>query len=143
MKLYMNEREIFPLPALGGKCILKVTVDKIEGIDATLVDQVFGKVTDDTTFKFKIHSKHTKAIKCASSEIKQMFKTDISFEKLGIGGLDSQFATIFRRAFNSRRYPTSIVDKYGIKHCKGMILYGPPGTGKTLIARQIAKALNC
>ena len=72
-----------------------------------------------------------------------MFKADISFEKLGIGGLDDQFATIFRRAFNSRRYPQSIIEKYGLKHCKGMVLHGPPGTGKTLIARQIAKSLNC
>jgi len=62
---------------------------------------------------------------------------------LGIGGLDKQFSEIFRRAFNSRRYPQSKIEKYGIKHCKGMILFGPPGTGKTLIARQIAKALNC
>lgn len=62
---------------------------------------------------------------------------------MGIGGLDDQFVTIFRRAFNSRRYPASVIEKYGVKHCKGMLLHGPPGTGKTLIARQIAKALNC
>lgn len=36
-----------------------------------------------------------------------------------------------------------MLEKYGYKHIKGMLLYGPPGTGKTLIARQIAKALNC
>lgn len=36
-----------------------------------------------------------------------------------------------------------MLDKYGIKHVKGMLLYGPPGTGKTLIAGTIAKALNC
>jgi vesicle-fusing ATPase len=36
-----------------------------------------------------------------------------------------------------------VIDKYGIKHVKGMLLYGPPGTGKTLIARQIAKVLDC
>lgn len=36
-----------------------------------------------------------------------------------------------------------MIDKYGIKHVRGMLLYGPPGTGKTLIARQIAKALDC
>ena len=67
----------------------------------------------------------------------------MSFQELGIGGLDEQFAKIFRRAFNSRHYPQNIIEKYGVKHCKGMLLYGPPGTGKTLIARQIAKALNC
>jgi len=36
-----------------------------------------------------------------------------------------------------------MIEKYGIKHVRGMLLYGPPGTGKTLIARQIAKALDC
>lgn len=62
---------------------------------------------------------------------------------MGIGGLDKQFAEIFRRAFNTRRYPASTIEKYGMNHCKGMILYGPPGTGKTLIARKIAAVLNC
>lgn len=36
-----------------------------------------------------------------------------------------------------------MIEKYGIKHVRGMLLYGPPGTGKTLIARQIARALDC
>ena len=36
----------------------------------------------------------------------------------------------------------SIIDKFGIKHIKGILLYGPPGTGKTLIARQLAKSLK-
>ncbi len=53
-----------------------------------------------------------------------------------------QFEAIFRRAFASRVFPPSIVQKLGIKHVKGMLLYGPPGTGKTLIARQIGKMLN-
>lgn len=76
-----------------------------------------------------------KTIKIISNEVKQIFKENISFHSLGIGGLDEQFAKIFRRAFNSRRYPQSTIEKYGVKHCKGMLLYGPPGTGKTLIAR--------
>jgi len=62
---------------------------------------------------------------------------------LGIGGLDKEFNEIFRRAFNSRRFPASVIDKYGINHVKGLLLHGPPGTGKTLIARKIADALNC
>jgi vesicle-fusing ATPase len=67
----------------------------------------------------------------------------MNFQELGIGGLDNEFNEIFRRAFNSRRYPNSLMEKYGMKHVKGMLLYGPPGTGKTLIARKIADALNC
>jgi len=72
-----------------------------------------------------------------------LFKAkDFNFEKLGIGGLDSQFEQIFRRAFASRVFPPAVVARLGIKHVRGVLLYGPPGTGKTLIARQIGKMLN-
>ncbi|KAK3297902.1 P-loop containing nucleoside triphosphate hydrolase protein [Chaetomium fimeti] len=67
---------------------------------------------------------------------------DFKFEDMGIGGLDTEFSTIFRRAFASRIFPPGLIDKLGIMHVKGMLLYGPPGTGKTLIARQIGKMLN-
>lgn len=67
---------------------------------------------------------------------------EVSFEKLGIGGLDAQFDAIFRRAFASRVFPPAVVDRLGIKHVRGVLLHGPPGTGKTLIARQIGKMLN-
>eukprot|EP00878_Enallax_costatus_P019245 GHUV01020299.1.p1 GENE.GHUV01020299.1~~GHUV01020299.1.p1 ORF type:complete len:671 (+),score=177.44 GHUV01020299.1:714-2726(+) len=73
----------------------------------------------------------------------QLFKAKtLNFESLGIGGLDKQFDAIFRRAFASRVFPPSIVQRLGIQHVKGMLLHGPPGTGKTLIARQIGKMLN-
>lgn len=73
----------------------------------------------------------------------QLFKpSSINFEELGIGGLDRQFADIFRRAFASRVFPPSVIERLGIRHVKGMLLHGPPGTGKTLIARQIGKMLN-
>ena len=35
-----------------------------------------------------------------------------------------------------------MIQKYGIKHVKGLFLYGTSGTGKTLIAIKIANALN-
>lgn len=71
-----------------------------------------------------------------------IIQPDFKFENMGIGGLDSEFSTIFRRAFASRIFPPGLVEKLGIQHVKGMLLYGPPGTGKTLIARQIGKMLN-
>ncbi|PRP84712.1 hypothetical protein PROFUN_07962 [Planoprotostelium fungivorum] len=71
-----------------------------------------------------------------------LFKPDFNFENMGIGGLDSEFGDIFRRAFASRIFPPSVVAKLGISHVKGILLYGPPGTGKTLMARQIGKMLN-
>ncbi|VEV54928.1 N-ethylmaleimide-sensitive fusion protein, putative [Plasmodium vinckei vinckei] len=73
---------------------------------------------------------------------KNIIKSNFNFEELGIGALDEEFKTIFRRTFASRIYPNYIIKQLGIKHVKGMILYGPPGTGKTLIARQIGKTLN-
>jgi len=122
--------------------IIKLVVTRIEALK-TSVSQTWGSVDEHTIFRCKVGSKSSSLIKVSSTEAKQIFKEDISFQSLGIGGLDAQFSKIFRRAFNSRRYPAALIEKYGVKHCKGMLLYGPPGTGKTLIARQIAKALNC
>jgi vesicle-fusing ATPase len=67
---------------------------------------------------------------------------NFKFETLGIGGLDTEFQAIFRKAFASRLFPPGLVERMGIMHVKGILLYGPPGTGKTLIARQIGKMLN-
>ncbi|KAL2892077.1 Vesicle-fusing ATPase [Bienertia sinuspersici] len=67
---------------------------------------------------------------------------EFNLKALGIGGLSTEFADIFRRAFASRVFPAHVTSKLGIKHVKGMLLYGPPGTGKTLMARQIGKVLN-
>ncbi|KAI1495505.1 P-loop containing nucleoside triphosphate hydrolase protein [Biscogniauxia marginata] len=71
-----------------------------------------------------------------------IIRPDFKFESMGIGGLDDEFSTIFRRAFASRVFPPGLVEQMGIAHVKGVLLYGPPGTGKTLIARQIGKMLN-
>eukprot|EP01113_Clastostelium_recurvatum_P046071 TRINITY_DN801_c0_g1_i2.p1 TRINITY_DN801_c0_g1~~TRINITY_DN801_c0_g1_i2.p1 ORF type:complete len:747 (+),score=261.83 TRINITY_DN801_c0_g1_i2:131-2371(+) len=71
-----------------------------------------------------------------------VFKPDWKFEGMGIGGLDTEFGNIFRRAFASRMWPPSVVSKMGMDPVKGILLYGPPGTGKTLLARQIGKMLN-
>lgn len=62
----------------------------------------------------------------------------ISFVEFGVGGLNKELDTIFRRTFSSRVHSK----EEGIKHTKGLLLYGPPGTGKTLIARQIGKFLG-
>ena len=55
---------------------------------------------------------------------------EFNFEKLGIGGLDNQFEQIFRRAFASRVFPPSVVERLGIRHVRGVLLYGPPGGQK-------------
>ncbi|GAA5842585.1 hypothetical protein JCM3766R1_004865 [Sporobolomyces carnicolor] len=86
------------------------------------------------------------AIKIKSSAKKPppnaILAPNFKFEDMGIGGLDSEFSAIFRRAFASRIFPPGLVEKLGIQHVKGILLFGPPGTGKTLMARQIGKMLN-
>ena len=101
----------------------------------------FGFLAMDTVIElasenshFKIHSKTMKT--------KALTKFGFNFNEMGVGGLDGEISTIFRRAFTTRLYPTAYLEKYGIHHVKGILLYGPPGTGKTLIARTLANALN-
>ena len=38
---------------------------------------------------------------------------------MGIGGLDAEFGSIFRRAFASRLFPPTVIAQLGIKHVKG------------------------
>lgn len=71
-----------------------------------------------------------------------IISSNFDFTSIGIGGLDDEFAILFRKAFASRVFPPATVEKLGIQHVKGVLLHGPPGTGKTLIARQIGKVLN-
>jgi hypothetical protein len=68
-----------------------------------------------------------KIINQRSSVAPNLFKSkEVSFEKLGIGGMDRQFEEIFRRAFASRVFPPHVVKRLGITHVKGMLLFGPP-----------------
>jgi hypothetical protein len=50
---------------------------------------------------------------------------------MGIGGLDTEFAAIFRRAFASRIFPPGLVEKLGIQHVKGEPIYKALSTPRT------------
>ena len=73
---------------------------------------------------------------------RDLFRDDYNFEDIGIGGLDTELISIFRRALSTRAFKPIIAEKLGIKHIKGILLYGPPGTGKTLIARKIGSMIT-
>jgi len=47
---------------------------------------------------------------------------DWDFSNMGIGGLDTEFNAIFRRAFASRVFPPEIMEQLGCKHVKGLSL---------------------
>ncbi|KAL1940022.1 hypothetical protein VTO73DRAFT_9357 [Trametes versicolor] len=104
----------------------------------------YGVVMEKTDITFM--KSPDSAIKLKSSAKKAppnaILAPNFKFEDMGIGGLDQEFSSIFRRAFASRVFPPALVEKLGIQHVKGILLYGPPGTGKTLLARQIGKMLN-
>lgn len=101
-----------------------------------------GQLVKASTLLFKKKKDAALRLQGGASGGNRLFERGFNFQAMGIGGLDKEFANIFRRAFASRVFPPEVLRKMGIKHVRGMLLYGPPGCGKTLIARQIGKALN-
>ncbi|CAG8562114.1 4008_t:CDS:10 [Diversispora eburnea] len=129
----INDETFDPnVPNKGG-----VGAGEVKG-QAGIRDGIRGILTQQTAIHWSKAAESSIILKAQNSLIQPDFK----FEDMGIGGLDTEFSAIFRRAFASRIFPPSLVEKLGIQHVKGILLYGPPGTGKTLMARQIGKMLN-
>ena len=57
----------------------------------------------------------------------RLFRPDFHLEEMGIGGLDGEVGSVFRRAFASRVYPAAVLKRMGVNHVRGVLLYGPPG----------------
>ncbi|EFN58861.1 hypothetical protein CHLNCDRAFT_29882 [Chlorella variabilis] len=128
----------------GTNFLLKVSGIMVADPTAEQLSVHRGQLVPDSAYIFETrHGSGVKVTGQRSVMATQLFKhKEFNFEMLGIGGLDDQFEQIFRRAFASRVFPPSVVERLGIRHVRGVLLYGPPGTGKTLIARQIGKMLN-
>ena len=78
----------------------------------------------------------------SQAHLARMMRDGSSFVEHGVGGLDKEFANIFRRVFASRMVDVNIARRLKLQHVRGVLLYGPPGTGKTLVARQLGNMLN-
>lgn len=122
---------------------LKATVRGVHSVDTSIAHHM-GIVIPQTQVQFYQAPGGSLQIKTSGKRARPnaILQPNFKFEDMGIGGLDTEFSAIFRRAFASRIFPPDLVDKLGIQHVKGILLYGPPGTGKTLMARQIGKMLN-
>mmetsp|Transcript_25776 Transcript_25776/g.54490 ORF Transcript_25776/g.54490 Transcript_25776/m.54490 type:complete len:550 (-) Transcript_25776:756-2405(-) len=142
MELKISELQQMDLASAGGK--KKKTAELFLSDDASRIGQFLAPTV--LTFArpqgSKLVSLTGERVAGGSGAANTIFLSDFDFEKLGIGGLDSEFNQIFRRAFASRIWPAHIIKQMGINHVRGMLLFGPPGCGKTLIARQIGKVLN-
>ncbi|GAB7366660.1 hypothetical protein MBLNU230_g8643t1 [Neophaeotheca triangularis] len=134
---------------------LRMTVKTVELVDITSLKssgdaqqqtspQARGILTPESSMNFHKDARQPINMKASSRRpaANSVIRPDFKFEDMGIGGLDTEFSDIFRRAFASRIFPPGLADRIGIQHVKGILLYGPPGTGKTLIARQIGQMLN-
>lgn len=82
----------------------------------------FGRLVDDTTVSVVPEaSRYLTWRKSATSDadVPDLFRPEWRFEDMGIGGLDKEFQDIFRRAFASRLFPSSVIAQLGIKHVRG------------------------
>ncbi|XP_039498495.1 vesicle-fusing ATPase 1 [Drosophila santomea] len=116
-----------------------------EGKEPSMRNVRFGRILGNTVVQFEKAENSSLNLqgKSKGKVVRQsIINPDWDFGKMGIGGLDKEFNSIFRRAFASRVFPPELVEQLGCKHVKGILLYGPPGTGKTLMARQIGTMLN-
>jgi len=145
-RLLMDYRSVPLLIVIKTVQLVDLSIDgSTAASEPTVTDpRARGIVTPQTQMNFFKDSKSGVNLKASSRRpaANAILAPNFKFEDMGIGGLDKEFSSIFRRAFASRIFPPGLIEKLGIQHVKGILLYGPPGTGKTLIARRIGKMLN-
>jgi hypothetical protein len=117
------------VPLQGTNFSLKVSGIMVADPTAEQLSVHRAALAPDSAYVFETrHGSGVKVIGQRSVMTTQLFKhKEFNFEMLGIGGLDDQFEQIFRRAFASRVFPPSVVERLGIRHVRGVLLYGPPG----------------
>ena len=105
---------------MEGRNYKLVVIDLFIDVDGVSVKSSRGGLRDITAFIFtNAGNNPIKILGQKGYATSQLFKhKKVNFEELGIGGMDKQFDAIFRRAFASRVFPPSIVQRLGIKHVK-------------------------
>jgi len=114
---------------------LKILIKTIECVDLTVFEKrggdggsgvtterhARGILTPETSITFFKSPESNIRIKASAKRPppNAIIQPNFKFEDMGIGGLDSEFGAIFRRAFASRIFPTGLVEKLGIQHVRG------------------------
>jgi len=113
---------------------MKIVVKSIECVDLTVFEKgnntgsgvtsagnVRGILTPETIINFFKAADSNIRIKASGKRPppNAIIQPNFKFEDMGIGGLDSEFGAIFRRAFASRIFPPGLVEKLGIQHVRG------------------------
>lgn len=145
MRLLLDVRNVPLAITVKTVSLVNLSMEKRADEPPALTDPTArGILTNQTSIGFYKDARSPIKLKGSSKRpaANAIISPDFKFEDMGIGGLDNEFSTVFRRAFASRIFPPGMAEKLGLMHVKGILLYGPPGTGKTLIARQIGKMLN-
>jgi len=114
---------------------MKVVVKNVECVDLTVFEKgkgqgggvtsaghVRGILTPETAITFYKSPESNIRIKASAKRPppNAIIQPNFKFEDMGIGGLDSEFGAIFRRAFASRIFPPGLVEKLGIQHVRGI-----------------------
>lgn len=143
-KIIMDYKNIPLIFTIRTVQLVDLSMEKSAPAPTSSEKEARGILTRNTPMTFYKDAKSPIKLKGSSKRpaANSIIAPNFKFEDMGIGGLDTEFSAIFRRAFASRIFPPGLIEKLGIQHVKGILLYGPPGTGKTLIARQIGKMLN-
>jgi vesicle-fusing ATPase len=118
---------------------MKVIIKSVECVDLTVFEKpdssrvsgptssavARGILTPETGIVFYKASDSNIMIKASAKRPppNAIIQPDFKFEDMGIGGLDSEFGAIFRRAFASRIFPPGLVEKLGIQHVKGNVSF--------------------
>ena len=92
------------------------------GKDAKPVKVQHGIILPNTTVVFeKAEGSSIHLIGKSKGKVQRqsIINPDWDFSKMGIGGLDTEFNAIFRRAFASRVFPPEVMEQLGCKHVKG------------------------